>query len=311
MNAPVILFVYNRPQLTTKTIQALRQNILAQHSDLIIFSDGWKGSEDKEAVLETRKILAGIDGFKTTRIINANHNRGLASSVISGVTKTLDKYGKVIVVEDDIITSPMFLSYMNEALDRYSNEPEVFSITGFNYPKSRFKIPQEYTADSFFGYRCHSWTWATWSNRWNLVDWEVSDYDLFCCDLEAQERFRRGGDDLTKMLDKQLQGQLDSWAIRFCYAHFKNDAYCLYPRNSLVRNLGFGNNATHCKNNDGHLYSSGLDQEWLPKIYPDRIAVKKEIEKRFKQLFSPPKNNLRKKTGSLVQRIYQQLRSYL
>lgn len=245
--APITLFTYNRPWHTRQTVEALKKNQLANQSDLIIFSDAAKNSNSEQSVQAVRDYLKIIDGFKSIKIIERTANWGLAKSIISGVTDVVNEYGKVIVLEDDLVTSPYFLKFMNDALEYYQTNNKVMSITGYSFPNV---VHESYEHDVYFFYRCMSWGWATWKNRWHNVDWQVSDALDFFNDSSKVARFNRGGDDLTRMLRLQLKGKINSWAIRWCYHHFKHDAYCTYPKNSLVYNMGFDGSGVHCGTED-------------------------------------------------------------
>jgi len=243
--APIALFVYNRPEHTQRTLERLRENALSCRSDLYIFSDGPKNDGAAPAVQKVRKLIRSVDGFNSIVIVERERNFGLAASVIDGVTRLCDKYGEVIAVEDDLLTARDFLTFMNSALGRYRSTGEVFSIGAFNYG---VRAPQEYPADAFFSYRSCSWGWSTWRDRWMKADWDVSDYSEFQSDRKRLRKFGRGGGDLARMLARQMGGQLDSWAIRWAYAHCSHDAVALLPVKSRVLNIGLDGSGTHCRN---------------------------------------------------------------
>jgi hypothetical protein len=244
--SPIVLFVYNRPWHTRLTVEALQKNTLASNSELFIYADGEKNSNDRNKVEEVRKYIETIHGFKRVVIIERKRNWGLADSIIDGVTKIVNQYGRVIVLEDDLITSPYFLKFMNDGLDVYKNRDDVFSITGFNFPKKQLPIPRDYHDNIYLSYRCMSWGWATWENRWLKVDWDVKDFRELEKNKKKIKLFNRGGEDLFPMLKRQLEGKIDSWAIRFCYAHYKNNSFCIYPTKSFVDNSGFDGSGVHC-----------------------------------------------------------------
>lgn len=281
--APVILFVYNRPEHTRKTIDALKKNLLAQDTELFIFSDAAKNDAERKNVEKVRKYIKTLDGFKSIAIIEREENFGLAKSILSGVTEIINQYGKIIVLEDDLITSTVFLNYMNYYLNYYKNEQKVFSITGFNYPEFLLDVPDGYPYSIYFGYRCMSWSWATWINRWNKVDWEVKDYDKFIKDKKLQKHFNRGGADLTDMMRSQIEGKIDSWAIRWCYAHFKNNAYCVYPVKSLVNNIGFDKTGVHCGKTDRFAIKTLSDN--LDFVNPPVIEVNEYLAKQVRDIY--------------------------
>jgi hypothetical protein len=242
--APIALFVYNRPEHTRRTVERLRDNVLASKSDLYIFSDAAKNENTSAAVEEVRKFIQSIDGFRSITILERCTNFGLAASVIDGVSQLCERYGQVVAVEDDLLTAPDFLTFMNSALDRYRSTSRVFSIGAFSFG---VRAPQGYPSDAFFSYRSCSWGWATWRDRWREADWQVSDYRDFRSDRRRMEKFSRGGGDLVRMLARQMAGQLDSWAVRWAYAHCAHDAVALLPVESRVFNIGLDGSGTHCR----------------------------------------------------------------
>jgi len=243
--SPIVLFVYNRPWHTRQTIEALQKNELADQSDLFIFSDGPKNEQTQEAVQEVRKYIRTFDGFKSVTIQEREKNLGLAKSVISGVTELIAKYGKIIVVEDDLVTSNDFLSFMNQALNWFENESRIFSVSGFNFP---IIVPNHYKYDAYCSYRSMSWGWGTWKDRWLKSDWDIGDFKRFLADKNAQYSFNRGGDDLTDMLILQMTSKIDSWSIRWDYTHHKHNAFAILPVESKIYNIGFDTSGVHCKN---------------------------------------------------------------
>ncbi len=244
--APIVLFTYARPEHTQRTLDSLSENFLAKDSDLYIFCDGPKNEKAREGNAEVRRIIqeeAQKSRFRSVTLIISDQNKGLARSVIGGVTEVIHKHGSCIVVEDDLLTSPYFLTYMNECLHHHRDDNKIWSVAGFTYP---LRTLEGCPADTYLSYRACSHGWATWSDRWDLVDWEVSDYQSFKRNFVKRRKFNRGGNDLFRMLRHQMRGERDSWAIRFCYAQFVNDRYTVYPRVSLVRNIGNDGSGTHC-----------------------------------------------------------------
>jgi hypothetical protein len=268
--SPIILFVYDRPWHTEQTIETLQNNELADQSELYIFSDGPKDYESKLKVGQVRAYIKTIKGFKKVIIIERQLNYGLARSVISGVTEIIDNYGKVIVLEDDSLTSKYFLGYMNKALNIYKIERRVFSVAGYNFP---INIPKRYKYDAYFAYRGCSWGWGTWRDRWVKTDWEITDYGVFKSDKRSKKMFNRGGDDLSIMLDMQIKGEIDSWAIRWFYAHYKNNALCLYPIKSLVKNIGFDGSGIHCGESKKYEVELSWEEDYEGMRFPSEIIV--------------------------------------
>ncbi len=282
--SPIVLFVYNRPWHTKQTVEALVKNELAKDSLLYIFSDGAKSDKDVNKVNEVREYIKTIKGFKDIIITESESNKGLANSIINGVTEVINKHGKVIVLEDDLVTSQSFLYYMNKLLNKYENEKQIYSVTAYNHPKKLIKIPEDYSYDAYFCSRACSWSWGTWKNRWENVDWEVKDYNEFIKNKKLQKKFNQGGNDMSNMLTSQMNGKIDSWAIRWCYHHFKNNAYCVYPTKSYINNIGHDGSGVHCGSKNNKFENNDLNNNQSLKL-PDKITINKKLIKRFKKVY--------------------------
>ena len=240
--APIVLFVYNRLSHTQKTVEALQKNTLAELSTLIIYSDGPKNSEDKKNIEEIRIYLKTIIGFKKIQIIEKENNEGLAKSIIDGVTETINKYGKIIVLEDDIVTSPGFIKYMNDALDLYENEPLVMHISGYMYPLAKNKLPE-----TFFYQAASCWGWGTWKSAWNLLE---TNAEVLYKKLQEKKLMDTFNINTIHGFEQQLldniSGKLHTWFIKWHATVVLNRGYCLYPKLSMVQNIGFDNTGEHC-----------------------------------------------------------------
>jgi len=280
--APIVLFTYNRPEHTRRTIDALKENIGAHDSVLYIFSDGPKDERQISVVQSVRSYLRCVDGFKSVKVVERTFNMGLAASIIRGVGEVLDQYSSVVVLEDDLVSAPSFLPFMNSALTAYQSRRDIFSITGYNYP---LPIPADYPEPAYLSYRGSSWGWGTWSDRWKLVDWQVRDFEELLRSKPAKARFARGGHDLLPMLIKQMNGEIDSWAIRFDYAHAKNGALCLHPVRSLIQNIGFDGTGVHCGMTDE--FDVELEQGMRHLNLNPNIAVDPDILRIFNERFCP------------------------
>ncbi|MBD1431747.1 glycosyltransferase [Sphingobacterium sp. DN00404] len=243
MLAPICLFTYNRPEETGQTIEALKRNFLAKESDLYIFSDGAKNVSAEEKVKAVRNYIKAIKGFKSVTIYESPTNKGLARSITEGATEILKQFGKVIVLEDDLISSPNMLNFMNQALDYYQNMPKIFSISAFGH---HLNLPEGYGYDVYLRGRPYSWGWGTWSDRWDSVDWTIVDWESFKTDRNQIKAFNRLGSDLFKTLEDCMEGKNNSWAVRFAYSQFKQNKITVSPRYSKIVNCGFGKDATHC-----------------------------------------------------------------
>lgn len=276
--APIVLFVYNRPTHTQKTLEALGANRLASVSDLIVFSDGYKNDDDDKINVElTRKIFENSLPFKSVTINKAPKNRGLAKSIIEGVTEVLAKHPTVIVLEDDLITSPSFLEYMNHALSFY-NQSHVYSISGYTPPVD---IPSNYGYSTYSTGRICSWGWATWRDKWQQVKWSVDDFESFFKDSKEVSRFNAMGDDLSPMLLKFKQEVISSWAIRFAYHTFKSGGIAIYPTKSLVANLGVDGSGTHMKATRKYhvVLATSIDNELFCSPFEANIQIIREFRR--------------------------------
>ncbi|HLP04293.1 MAG TPA: hypothetical protein VK152_02585 [Paludibacter sp.] len=241
--APICLFVYSRLVEAKMTVESLKRNRLAAESQLFVFSDGPVES-NKEEVQAVRDYIHGITGFANVTIYESGVNKGLANSIISGVSMMFKDFSKVIVLEDDLLLSTNFLCFMNEALDFYENKKRVLSVSGYSL---MLKYPGNYPYDTAYSLRASSWGWATWNDRWEEIDWDVKSYNSFKFNIFKRLRFNWGGSDMSHMLDKQMNGRVNSWAIRFCYHQYEHNMLDVFPVVSKVANVGFGEAATNTK----------------------------------------------------------------
>lgn len=246
--APIVVFGYNRADMIKNLLESLERNEDVQKMDLYIFLDvpDKKSVRDKkwsQQVIEYVKQYKKKSKFKKVIVEIAKEHKGLAASIISGVTKIINKYGKVIVLEDDLIVSNDFLDYMQRGLEFYRYHHKIWSIGGHC-----FKIDglDKYKEDVFLLPRVESWGWATWKNRWNRTDWNVTTYPGFKNNIFKRAAFNIGGNDLSRMLDSQMENsEYNSWAIRWGYQQFLEGKYTVFPKESRVRNCGNDNRSTH------------------------------------------------------------------
>ncbi len=282
MLAPIIVFAYNRANHLEQTLSALSSNEGAKDSKVFVFVDGPKSEagrgKNQEVLQVAQKYEAGF--FGGVKIVAAPSNKGLAKSVISGVTQIIEEYGKVIVVEDDVITSPRYLRFMNDALDFYEQDEKIWSVGGFTVPMT---LPEYYDKSVIMTQRVSSCAWGTWRDRWEKIDWTMPDYKKFRFDLAARKKFNCWGDDRAAMLDYQMNGRINSWAIRFDYYMFKNEMYNVIPRTSLVRNIGFDGSGTHCAKTENRAF--GSIGENTDEFVFGRLAIDENIRKQFVRNF--------------------------
>jgi len=241
--SPIALFVYKRPEHTRRTLESLMQCPEFADSPLYVFCDGAKKEEDKFQVMQARDVVRSLVGTRA-EIIESPTNRGLANSIISGVTTLCDKYQRVIVVEDDLVVAPQFLEFLNAALEKYDNEPSVMQVSGHMFPVPEFANRTE----ALFLPFVTSWGWGTWKRAWDYFDAEADGWEVLQTDKKMQERFNLDGCfDYFQMLKQQMSGEIDSWAIRWYWSVFKNNGFVVYPPTSYVNNIGFDGSGTHSK----------------------------------------------------------------
>ncbi|RDB04731.1 sugar transferase [Runella aurantiaca] len=281
--SPILLFVYKRLDTLQYTVNALQNNYLANESELFIFSDFAKSENDIEKVLKVREFIKTISGFKNVEIFEAQSNIGLANSIINGVNKVIERYERVIVLEDDLVTSKNFLIYMNESLNFYEKNLKILSISGY---MPNINIPVDYKYSVFFERRTTSWGWATWKNRWEKIDWNIDDYQNYFSSFQKRWDFYKLGYNLYPMLGKQTRGEIDTWDVQFVLHQFKYNYLSVFPVVSKVKNIGFGVDATHTSKNIN--YNDSLDQskEFGSFDFPDDIFLNNSISKKFQFNYS-------------------------
>lgn len=287
--APVGLFVYNRFSHTKKTIEALQNNHLADLTELYIYSDAAKNQDAEAEVSKTREYIRNITGFKKVSIIEQEKNKGLASSVIDGVTEIVNRYGKIIVLEDDLITAPNFLSYMNDALYKYQDKTKVFSISGYSYcPKIK--------DNTYFLKLITSWGWATWSDRWSKFKMAPKELSEFLKDKNNKFQFDYNNSyNFSSFIKRDT-----TWALYWYYACFKSDGLSLFPSKSLVQNVGFDGSGVH---------STGQNDEALEVFNYQLTDNIMELKQNKTEVIKSFKSNTR--IGRLKAKIPPQLKAIL
>lgn len=265
--APIALFTYNRADKTQRVVESLLRNAEAKDSDLFIFSDGPKTPEKKVGVEENRKYIHTITGFKSITIIERENNWGLANSLIAGITDVINRYRRVIVVEDDLILSPYFLKFMNDGLEKYKDDDRVGTITGF-VPPIKERLPE-----TFFLTYFQCWGWATWKRAWDLLETDARP-------LLKGLRFKKtkfdvgGGVGNYGNLYCQKVGLVDSWYLRYYASLFLKGKLSLYPARSLAANDGLDGTGTHCGADMTNAFWANLSQ--TPFVLSD-IEVKEDL----------------------------------
>lgn len=283
--APIIIFVYNRADHFIETYNALAACKEAKESELFIFSDGAKNDAGKDKVNEVRAAVAAIKyagDFKSITVAESPVNKGLAASVIAGVTQVIDKYGKSIVVEDDCKVSPFFLGYMNKALDYYKDNKKIGSIAGYT---PMIDLPDDYKNDVFAAYRSCSWTWATWKDRWEGIDWELKDIKDFYKSPSLIRRLNSNGSDRFMRLYRQTKGNGSSWSVRFGAHLVKHNLLTVYPRFSYNSNIGCDESGVHSKSDDNEKMRVDLSKAIENPVLTD-VDIDSRIQKIMKNHYS-------------------------
>jgi hypothetical protein len=286
--APIALFVYNRPEHTRRTIKFLKQNLLAEESRLFIFSDASKNESSQLLVEEVREIIKSVDGFMEVQIIERKSNLGLADSIIDGVSRLVKEYGKVIVFEDDLISSSYTLQYFNDALNRYQNEDKVMHVGAYMYALNDESLPE-----TFFYRAATSWGWATWDRAWMNFE---PDIDQLISQFNSEKKHQfsiEGTMNFWKQIEEFKSGKNNSWAIRWYASIFLKGGLTLNPSQSLINNIG----------HDGTGIHSGLNDIYNVIINPQPIHSFPEKIKENQQAYWSIKEFLKNRKGNFWQRI--------
>ena len=263
--APIALFAYKRPEHLTRVLESLRVNPLARVSQLHVFSDGPKHSADRPAVKQVRDLIRNIEGFARVIVHERVGNLGLAQSVIEGVTELSRVYGRVIVLEDDLVVAPTFLTFMNQVLRRYEDEQKIMQVSGYMFPLAH----SERVGSTFLCRVPASWGWGTWERAWKSLDLDSAKLLALLQDEGRKYEFNvKGTYPYFEHLKRQVEGKLDVWGVRWYASMFVRGGLCLYPGQSMVQNIGMDGSGSHC--GISHLFDVHLsaDDSWQ---FPDRI----------------------------------------
>jgi hypothetical protein len=237
--APIALFVYNRPAHTRLTVEALQKNDLSKVSDLIVYSDAPGTAAQAEAVRKVREYISQIDGFKSVTIIERETNFGLAHSIIDGVSRLCEKYGRVIVLEDDLVTSPYFLRFMNDTLNMYKDVDQVMHVSGSTYPIETMED------ETYFLRIPLCWGWATWDRAWRHFRKDNEIMSKFDRNMRKDFTFN-GSYHSWRQLKSNKNGLINTWFVYWYAALFLRNGLALLPGKSLVKNIGMDGSGVHC-----------------------------------------------------------------
>jgi hypothetical protein len=287
--APVIMFVYNRPEMAEQTLRSLQKNELAAQSDLFIYSDGPKDDATAgqiEKIKKVREVIRREKWCGNVNIIERDRNMGLAPSVISGVSDAVNKFGKVIVIEDDVLLSPYFLNYMNDALNAYETNERILSVGSWNYFASGTGFPE----DHFLFRYPDSIAWATYKRSWDLFEKDATDIYKKLKTKGLLNKFNGDGNAayFEDMLNMQIKGNVNSWAIRWTATAILNNKLSVFPKISMSKHIGFGAEATHEKSEVDYNANLKVSDQ---KLKIESLAEIKEDEKALSSWISFVKAN--------------------
>lgn len=287
--SPVVIFAYKRLLHITQTIEALKKNELSDKSTVFIFSDGPKNIDDEEKVEQVRKYLKTINGFKEIYVIEREKNYGLSNNIVDGVTRIVNEYGKVIVMEDDLLTSPYFLKFMNQGLEIYEGEEKVVSIHGYIYPI-------EGLPETFFIRGADCWGWATWREKWKIFEPDGKKLleEIRKRNIAKEINFNNSYN-YVGLLEDTISGKVDSWAVKWYISAFLKGLLTLYPGVSYVNHIGSGIDATHASGSDFLLHAKLNDKCSIKKI---KVKEDKRARKKIEEFFRKAYKNQKEQTFS-------------
>jgi len=294
--SPVIAFVYSRPEHTKKMLSALSNNSLAEYTDLIIYSDGAKAPKDDAGVQAVREYIDTITGFNSVTIVKQDKNIGLAQSIIQGVTETINKYGRVIVLEDDIETSPYFLKYMNDALDMYAEVKDVGSVSGSSYP-----VKMVNNNESTYLLRIPlCWGWATWADRWHSFKKDINAVKSTDKEIINYINFD-GAFDFFEQATLNADGKLNTWFIFWYITLASNKWLALFPTTVMAKNIGHDGSGENC-NGDDIYKNTAIANNPLELIRKDALIESKDYYLAHIDYFKRNKKSLLAKIISYIKR---------
>jgi hypothetical protein len=279
-HAPIAVFAYNRPEHLRRTLRSLKSCDGFSDSLVTVFCDGARTENDVSAV-EAARAVAQAELGERADIRLAPRNKGLANSIIGGVSELTERHGRVIVIEDDFDLAPGFLRFMNAGLARYEDEPRVFQVSGH-----MFDVPEFTTRDTaLFLPIITTWGWGTWQRAWRQFDPQASGWEALLGDRALRHRFNFGGVyDYAAMLRRQMSGRGDSWGIRWYWTVFRANGMTVFPPRSLVHNTGFDGSGTHGGGRFRRFGTGGLPPERGPIRLPDGPSANAHDDERVLHL---------------------------
>ncbi|WP_303949742.1 glycosyltransferase [Desulfovibrio piger] len=298
---PIAIFAFNRPDLLQRTLTALLANELAGTAALTIFCDGPRHEQDEPATRAVRTLAKSVQGVADVEVVERPHNMGCAASIIDGLTEMFRLHERLIVIEDDIVTSPYTLRFLSEGLARYADNERVFNIAAWTPPHIARKIAPSYPCDVYAIPRFNCWGWASWRDRFQDIDWTVKDYQTFKNSPQLRKAFNAGGNDLSPMLDMQMEGKINAWDIRADYARFKRNMLGINPVHSYVFNTGIGS-GTHTTAATTYWDSNLAKAVEYPRFL-DEVTIDPQIHEIYRSCFNQPKLSFSERLKNKIKKI--------
>jgi hypothetical protein len=282
----IVIFTYNRPEHTLRMLDSLKQCIGIENFKIMLFQDGPKNLFDQESVSNVTAILEDFQKNFDAELFKSVRNYGLSKSVISGTSRAFLDFSSVMAFEDDLVFSPYVLEYLQHSISIMAENPSIFAASAYtplDFRRTLRSLHPEQAA--YLSTRTHSWGWATTRENWQRIDWELSDLNTVLRDTVTLDFFSKGGSDLIPMLLQQVQGNIDSWAIRMALHAAREQKYTIYPASTLVRNLGFDGTGEHCGINDD-IQNQILDDDFIPGNFQVTLETWGEVSSLFKNYYN-------------------------
>lgn len=299
----IAIFAFSRPDLLQRTLAALVANDLANKVSATFFCDGPRHEKDEPGTRAVRELAKKAHGFASVEVVERPKNMGCAASVIDGLTEMFRLHERLIVIEDDIVTSPYTLRFLAEGLARYADNEKVFNISAWTPPHIARKISASYPCDVYAIPRFNCWGWASWRDRFQDIDWDVKDYQTFKNSPQLRKAFNIGGDDLSPMLDRQMEGKINSWAIRADYTRFKKDMVGINPVHSYVFNIGIGS-GTHTTRATTY-WDSDLAKAAKHPRFLDDVWVDPRIHEIYRSCFNSPRLSFSERLKNKIKKFFE------
>jgi len=270
--APIGISTYSRLEHLKKTVEALKRNTLASQSELYIFSDAPRPG-DEEAVAKVRRFIKDIDGFKNITLLERKTNDRVFNNR-RGIKSLLEKYGKCIFLEEDIITAPDFLQFINDGLAIYKKREDIFAICGYTPP---VKLEKFYKKDVYLCHRFSAWGFGIWADRYEKIIFDKINFEELIKNKHIVRRFKKGGEDLLRMLKAEAEGSIDALDVKIFYTQFMRKLYTVSPTLSLTNNIGHDGTGIHCGFTDRFevaLSSCSFNLRIDPHVQEDKRVIK-------------------------------------